>query len=253
MDNQYHYETSQMFKVISLERTPQRFEQFLAWNFDQGFERFVAFDGSKLVVEDCIRQGLISASNRYVAGALGVALSHVTLWQNCVTENRPFHIAEDDIILRTDFRVASAKLLETVRAWDIVLWTHNFDWPVKVTPSPGAGPAVIKYDDPCKIIDPSAFRSATSPSVLLPLVSAASLACYSISPTGAKKMLSACLPIGDRMAEYAVRADTGWINTGLDVEMSRHYAKQNAFLAMPPLALAQNDHETSTIRGNLAL
>ena len=195
----------------------------------------------------------MSERNAYIPGALGTALSHVTLWRECAKGAAPLHIAEDDVILRDDFWPRMASMLDTLAAWDIVLWGHNFDWPVMIAPAPGTGRAVLQYTEPGNTMDSLAFRASAAPSHLLPLHSAAGIGCYSITPAGAAHLLERCLPIGNAMAEYATRPGTGWENTGIDVEMSRHYAKQNAFLAMPPLALAQNDHETSTIRGNLAL
>jgi GR25 family glycosyltransferase involved in LPS biosynthesis len=241
---------SELFRVISLDRTPQRFAQFLAWNPGLPVERFPACDGAQLSAQGCIAEGLITAANKYVPGALGLARSHVALWRQCASGTVPFHIAEDDIILRADFWAAAKGALNALPAWDIVLWTHNLDWPVKFLPGAGLGPAFVQHTP--DVMDIAAFRSATGPSVLLPLVSAAGTGCYSISPSGAARMLASCLPIGDAPAEFAAKPGVRWTNTGLDVEMSRHYAGQRAFLAMPPLALAPNDQANSTIRGSLS-
>jgi GR25 family glycosyltransferase involved in LPS biosynthesis len=241
-----------ILRVISLDRTPQRFEQFLALNPAIEVSRFPACDGALLNVADCIRDGLVTERNAYVPGALGTALSHVTLWRECVAAGAPIHIAEDDVILRDDFWRHVETMLGTVPAWDIVLWSHNFDWPVMVAPAPGTGRAVLQYLEPGNAMDQTAFRSSAAPSHLLPLHSAAGIGCYSLSPTGAAHLLEHCLPIGIAMAEYATRPGTGWENTGIDVEMSRHYAAMAAFVAVPPLALAPNDQEASTIRGRLA-
>jgi len=242
----------ELLRVISLDRTPERFEKFLGDNAGFAVERFPAFDGRLLVAADCVADGLITAGNQYAPGALGVALSHVTLWRDCVASGEPAHIAEDDIVLRADFWPRMAALLQTVPGWDIVLWTHNFDWPVLVAPAPGAGQAVIQYTQPGSEMDLAAFRAARAPNYLLPLVSAAGIGCYSVSPAGAARLLDLCLPMGTEMAGYATRPGTGWENTGIDVEMSRHYAGLAAFVAVPPLALAPNDQEASTIRGRLA-
>jgi GR25 family glycosyltransferase involved in LPS biosynthesis len=241
-----------ILRVISLDRTPQRFEQFLALNPGISVSRFPACDGALLNVADCIRDGLVTERNAYIPGALGIARSHVTLWRECVAGGAPIHIAEDDVILREDFWPRVAAMLGALPAWDIVLWSHNFDWPVMVAPAPGTGRAVLQYLEPGSAMDPFAFRFSAAPSYLLPLHSAAGIGCYSITPAGAAHLLARCLPIGTAMAEYATRPGTGWENTGIDVEMSRHYAGMAAFVAVPPLALAPNDQEASTIRGRLA-
>jgi GR25 family glycosyltransferase involved in LPS biosynthesis len=166
-------------------------------------------------------------------------------------QEAPFHILEDDVVLSLDFEAKAEALLSTLPDWDIVLWSHNFDWPVVLSSAQNMWPATIQYRRPKIDISPRDFRSEKRQSALLPLASAAGLGSYTISPRGAARMLKACLPIGNTMAPYALQAGVGWENSGLDVEMSRHYAKLRSFIAIPPLALAINDHNMSTIRSNL--
>jgi glycosyl transferase family 25 len=235
--------------VISLDRTPRRFEQFLTWNPGIEVKRFPAIDGAKLSVMECIRNNLITKENTYIPGALGTALSHIALWRTCASGAEPFHIAEDDIVLRADFWARVGEFLNNLPDWDIALWSHNFDWPVVVAPVVGGALAAIQYDPQDKRIQLKAFRTTATQSALLPLVSAAGISCYSISPSGARRMLADCLPIGSNKARFAPVPGSGWNNTGIDVEMSRHYQNMRAFIAFPPLALAPNDHAESTIRG----
>jgi len=93
---------------------------------------------------------------------------------------------------------------------------------------------------------------AATPSVLLPLISAAGIGCYSLSPQGAAKLLALCLPIGNIQAKFGIEDQLGWNNTGIDVEMARHYTKLRAFIAFPPIAVTPNEFAKSTIRGHLA-
>jgi glycosyl transferase family 25 len=239
-------------KAINLDRFPERFFQLQAWNPGIVFERFSAIEGRDFTSEDCIGNGLITHENTYSAGVRGAAMSHVALWRACAAGTVPFHIAEDDVVLRADFWERSAELLARVPGWDIVLWTHNFDWPASVHPTPALGNLVIQYCSVAQDVDIDRFRSETVTPMLLPLNSAAAIAFYSISPAGAKRMLEACLPIGNEAAEYVARPGSTWANTALDVEMARHYADMTAYLALPPLALAPNDMNRSTIRGHLA-
>jgi hypothetical protein len=145
----------------------------------------------------------------------------------------------------------AAALLATLPAWDIVLWTNNFDWPVQLLP-PALGAAVLQYDPAALDKQLDQFRALTAPPALMKLGSAAGTSCYSISPAGAARMLADCLPLGRISASYVPKPGYGWDNMGIDVEMSRHYAKWQAFLAVPPLAVTPNDQTTSTIRGHLA-
>ena len=239
-------------KLISLDRTPQRLSQFLEWNPGIRIERFPAFDGARLDRSACVADGLITAANTYSPGAIGNALSHVTLWRQCAAGSVPFHIAEDDVILRADFHETAEAVLAPLADWTVVLWGHNLDWPVKLRPAQGLGHAVVHYDQEQALRELPAFRSGSVRPLLTRLTSAAGICCYSVTPGGARRMLADCLPIGSLTAEYAAAATTRWNNTALDVEMSRHYEAWNAYLAFPSLAFVPNDAATSTVRGSSA-
>lgn len=239
-------------RVINLNSTPERFAQIEAWNPGFPFERVSAVVGKDLDRAQCVREGIITEDNTYPMGTLGCALSHITLWRECAAGTAPFHIAEDDLILRKDFlEVANAKL-SALADWDIVLWMHNFDWPLKVQAAPGLGSFVMQYDFIRAVAEGDAFREDRVEPVLMPLLSAAAMGCYSISPRGAARMLADCLPIGRADAEYVVQPGVTWENTALDVEMNRHYRNWKAFVSVPPLAISPNDQSASTIRGHLA-
>jgi GR25 family glycosyltransferase involved in LPS biosynthesis len=238
--------------VISLDRTPERFAKFRELHSGLAIERFPAVDGGRLDRSACIGDGLITEDNHYNAGALGTASSHVALWRQCAAAAGPLHIVEDDVILRADFAAMSAGVLQSLEHWDVVLWTHNFDWPVMVRPAAGVGPVVMQYDPEVAAREVDTFRAGRLRPMLVPLASAAGIGCYSVSPRGAARMLADCLPIGARQPRYVAGKGGEWANTGLDVEMSRHYDNWRAFLALPPLAVAPNDQSASTIRGHLA-
>lgn len=238
--------------VITLERTPERFKQFCAWNSTYKIRRFLAVDGNNISREKCVRSQLITNKNMYLPGALGAALSHITLWQQCAAGVEIFHIVEDDIVLRAGFWGSANRLLTATSKWDIILWSHNLDWPVVVGPVLGGENAVIQYRIKDTATKLAAFQAVATPSILLPLVSAAGIGCYSLSPHGAAKLLGACLPIGNTQARFAAEDHLGWDNTGIDVEMARHYEKLQAFIAFPPLAVTPNEFAKSTIRGHLA-
>jgi GR25 family glycosyltransferase involved in LPS biosynthesis len=239
-------------RVISLDRTPQRFEQFRSWNPGFDVVRVPAVEGSLVDRNELIGQGLITGVCAYSAGALGNALSHIGLWRECAAGDMTFHIAEDDIILRHDFHAMSAAMLHELGEWDVVLWTHNFDWPLKIRPAPGLGPVVVQYDPTETKQDAEPFRTWSGRPLLPRLASASGTACYSVSPHGAARMLADCLPLSGLPAVYVARPEVTWRNSALDVEMCRHYEDWQAHVALPPLAFAPNDIETSTIRGHLA-
>ena len=240
--------------VISLDRTPERYVCFLEHNIGVAgisVERFSAVDGSRLDRGQCVRDGLITADNVYIAGALGIASSHVALWRRCAAGSEPMHVAEDDVVLRPDCAAVIRAALETVPNWDFVLWGHNFDWPVKIRP-PGSASAVLQYDPENAGGDLGAFRAGVASPALMPLISVAGICLYSVTPRGASRMLAGCLPLTREPAAYAVRSDISWGNIGIDVEMARHYTEWQSFISVPPVAVPINNQTASTIRGHLA-
>ena len=245
--------TIERIRVINLERSPERLTRFIERHPGLPVERFPAVDGAGLDRDACVKDGVITADNEYSPGAIGLAMSHIKLWRQCSAGSEPFHIAEDDAILRRDFESVAGTLLDTLDDWDIVLWGHNRDWPVHIRPAQGVGVVVVQYDH--EAVDETSlnlFRSATVTPILTPLFSAAGTCCYSVSPRGATRMLADCLPIGRESAKYLAKTGADWYNTGIDVELSRHYAEWRAYVALPLVAVSDNDQSASTIRGHLS-
>jgi GR25 family glycosyltransferase involved in LPS biosynthesis len=235
--------------VINLDRASDRLADFQGANPGLAFERFPAVLGAARPREAWVSDGLLTAENRYSNGAIGCAASHVALWRRVAAAGEPLHVLEDDVILRRDFLEASEALLADLPTWDIVCWTWNYDWPLRYLPAPGLGAAWLQLDPYAIKPRYGEFREATPPSRLLKLVSAGGTPCYTIAPEGAAKLLARCLPFGNegimlRAGSYGM----AWTNTGLDVEMSRHYGDLAAFIAIPPLATAINDPAGSTTR-----
>ena len=199
-------------------------------------EPFV-LDGATHARSACLSGGLIADSNLYGPDALAETVRHITLWRRCAAGSEPFHVAAPGILLRFDFASAASAALASVPGWDVVLWMHNLDWPAMVR-MPGWGDTVLNGRSGGLVRNDALRRASGSAPFLLPLVSAAGLGCYSVSPGGAARMLSDCVPVGAESALYAADGRRIWGNHGLDVEMSRHYHAWNAHLAVPPLAAA---------------
>ena len=235
-------------RVINLDRLPERMRLFRAENPGLPIERVAAADGRQIARADLIRRGIIAEDNAYSAGALGNALSHITLWRQCVEAGETFHIAEDDALLHPAFADRASALLQGVESWDVVFWGWNFDWPVRMDLAPGVGSVVLRFNQREMRRQIDAFRASDVPVRLVGLNSCAGICCYSISPRGAVSLLARCLPIGNAAAPSVTRPGRLWPNTGLDVEMSRHYAAMACFASLPPLALTRNDHATSTVQ-----
>jgi glycosyl transferase family 25 len=235
--------------VINLDRSVNRLQQF-RWNNRHvpNLQRFAALDGRTLDRECCIRDGLITAENPYTMPALGSGLSHVALWRRCAAGDGPLTICEDDAILHRHFLAGHSRILSSLRPdWDVVQWGWNLDWPILVELAPGMPPAVVKFPDADPQPDFAVFGAGTLRPQALPLRSSAGAACYTLSVSGARRLLERCLPLGGEGAAWAEDPARQRDNTAIDVEMARHYPALRAFIAVPPLAISPNVHEQSTI------
>ncbi len=236
--------------VVNLDRTPERLIQFARNNPGLPFDRFAAIDGGSRPRDAWIAAGLIATGNKYGPGAIGCAASHIALWRQCAAGSTPLHIAEDDAILRSDFLAVANQMLDGLGNWDIALWGHNFDWPVQVSNGPGLEPAILLQDVPSlrSSVLSGRFQRGGGIPQLLKLVSACGTCCYSVSPRGAQRALAACVPVGGTPAAYPRDPNQTLDNYGIDIELSRHYAHWDAYVALPPLAVTLNDHAVSTIQ-----
>ena len=93
------------------------------------------------------------------------------------------------------------------------------------------------------------FQNYPLSPVLLPLRQAFGLACYSISPSGARKLRNFCTPI--RAMSIPCRGAKGGNvpNIGIDLMMSAAFRHMKAFVSMTPLVISTNEWNRSTVRG----
>ena len=157
--------------------------------------------------EACIHGGLITETNRYSPRALGIAASHVALWKICAAGTEPFHIAEDDAIFHPHFVGFAANNLAKLGDLDAVFWGFNFDWPIEVEFMQSIGPIVMLFNQNVVRDRFAIYRKSRFQPALAKLISCAGICAYSISPSGARRYLNRCLPIGDAGARLVLRRD----------------------------------------------
>jgi glycosyl transferase family 25 len=239
--------------LINLDRSTDRLREFTAVNDFLGpVHRFPAVDGAALSIPNLVERKLVEPGIRtfYTQGALGNAFSHLVLWERVASQPDSITVCEDDAIFHRDFRATSERLLAGIPAdWDIVMWGWNYDSPLEVR-MPGLTTAVLLCDYAGVQLRTTEFQSYPLSPVLLPLRQAFGLACYSISPSGAQKLRSFCLPI--RAMSIPCRGAKGGgvvPNIGIDLMMSAAFRHMNAFVSMTPLVLSTNEWNRSTVRG----
>jgi GR25 family glycosyltransferase involved in LPS biosynthesis len=238
--------------LINLDRSTDRLREFGAVNAHLGsIHRFPAVDGSALSMPNLIERKLVEPGIGafYSMGALGNAFSHLTLWERISSQTDAVTICEDDAIFHRDFRATSERLLAGIPPdWDIVMWGWNYDSPLEVG-MPGLTTAVLLCDYDGVQLKTATFQSYPVSPVLLPLRQAFGLACYSISPNGARKLRNYCIPI--RPMSIPCRGAKGGNvpNIGLDLMMSSAFRHMKSFVSMTPLVLSTNEWSRSTVRG----
>tara|TARA_B100001094_G_C18108369_1_gene759686 strand:+ start:406 stop:1122 length:717 start_codon:yes stop_codon:yes gene_type:complete len=123
--------------IINLKRTKSRLEHFE--NFPFQFTRFPGIDGKTLDLKKVQKQGFLrysNLSNTYMnkqsknkpltLGALGCFLSHIQLWEKCISINKPILILEDDVTITSNFLSINEFLNNIPLNWDIIyVGYHN--------------------------------------------------------------------------------------------------------------------------------
>jgi GR25 family glycosyltransferase involved in LPS biosynthesis len=232
--------------VISLERTPQRWRAFEAAN--QGgpaYTRFDAVDGRNVDPTALIADGVMDRGLSYTPGALGCALSHISLWRACAAADGPVTVCEDDAILHPAFARAAAAAADFQPDFDLILWGWNFN-SVLAGEVFGGAPFAMGFDEGRMRQAVASFRSTPAAPTLLRLHRALGTPCYTLSPKGASKLMAFCLPLAPLRVFFPL-LNRESDNTGVDMPMNAAYPEISAFVAFPPLALTLNEVALSTV------
>jgi glycosyl transferase family 25 len=234
-------------RVISLARSLERRASFAAINSHIDYSFFDAVEGATIMPH--IRQlpELFDGDIGYLPGAVGCALSHLSLWKEAADTHQVVTVLEDDAILRRDFHEQCARALDSLPAdWDVVVWGWNFDAQVSLNVMPGVSPALLTFNqDQLRQTIPGFQGLNTVPS-LLPMESCFGTPAYSISPAGARKFIASCFPL-TRFTHRVTGLPHPMPNNGIDMAMNRIYGVTNTFCSLPPLAVTRNDTPNSTI------
>jgi GR25 family glycosyltransferase involved in LPS biosynthesis len=112
-------------QLVNLDRSTDRLATFEAVNSHimPHATRFAAVDGKNVKRASFVEQGIIAPDLGYNDGALGNALSQITLWDMAIRENRSLTICEDDAIFNRLFCAASEAILQELPPdWHLVKW-----------------------------------------------------------------------------------------------------------------------------------
>jgi glycosyl transferase, family 25 len=172
--------------------------------------------------------------------AIGAALSHRELWQQCLLRGEVIAVFEDDAWLRQDFEPQLDKLLQRASGWDVMLFGCNTPH-VSLTRS-----FSVAYPQPEHLAEFTKMRDAVE---LCHVLLALGICGYAITPRGAERLLRYCFPLDNRPIRLAVtgRRIRAY---GIDCTMADAYPKMRALLCWPPLVMTPNEQRSSQIQGN---
>jgi glycosyl transferase family 25 len=235
--------------VISLDRTPERYAAFQSRNAQlTSYARFSAVEGQALDREALVREGIAEPKGlqHYSAGALGVAMSHLTLWKAAVEAAEPTTVCEDDAIFSQHFDAKAPSVLAALPAgWDLILWGWNFSPYVAFQMIPGAFACVLQSNDTEVRRFADHYRGQVFTPAPYRLIETFGLVCYTVSPKGARAMREMCLPLREMQIRLAVQGRVA-PNFAIDTLLNAFYGQLNAYVCVPPLVVTRNDNDTST-------
>lgn len=125
-DADRHLNIENEFKNSVLHNCLTRFDAVNGKNIDIRLidEKIVTSDGIQDIVDGKIKRFGITLTY----GALGCALSHYLIYQDCIKNEKPYLIFEDDITLIPDFDQMMISLVDEIKTLDydiIYLGLHN--------------------------------------------------------------------------------------------------------------------------------
>ena len=239
---------AELIIVINLDRYPERLKAFGERNSHLGLiRRLGAIDGTKVNRTDLIADGGMVPGLDISDGALGCALSHVSLWKEAIRTGRALTIVEDDAVLAPDFVRRAAEILhDAPEGWDLVVWGWNQDATMVAELARGIDSYIIQAPgrDMGKVVQ-GVVEGGGAAERLFRLRRFCGALCYTISPAGAARLAGFLSPLRPLALPLPERGGLT-LAYGIDMMMSVLLPDMSAFVCLPPLAASPNDPSTSS-------
>ena len=182
--------------------------------------------------------------------AIGAALSHRGLWQQCLSRGEVLVVFEDDAWLRHDFGPQLEALLRRAGEWDVMLFGCNMDTDIELAVTPQVsltGSFSVAYPQPEHLAEFTKMRDAVE---LCRVLLALGICGYAVTPRGAERLLlQYCFPLDNRPLRLTVTGRRVRAY-GIDCMMADAYPKMRALLCWPPLVMTPNEQRSSQIQRN---
>src|SRR5262249_1439311 len=152
---------------------------------------------------DLVARRVIAPDLIYSTNSVACSLSHVRCWQRIIETGQPAVVCEDDVALRRDFARVHKKFESELAQADAVFCSYNFGMHVAYR-VPGMGICSNIYDetwfhDEARIAE---FQSGEVPTALWRPERLWGVACYSLTPRGAARMLDCVMPLKNASVDF---------------------------------------------------
>lgn len=225
---------------INSDTTPDKTDRFLQMNAHvPELVHSVGVNAQTLDMQAMKQMNLISAECLFSQDAFAAALSHVALWGNVAQHQTAAHIFESGAVLCANFESESTRILASLpQDWDFVLWGNTPDSTIQFDVLPELALFSGAVQPPYSARGAGALSEMDVTSLAFPLMATQSVCGYAISPSGAEKMIKACLPLTSTTVPSANLRDGSNAAQTLQQLMSLHYSTMKAYVCVPPLCMA---------------
>ena len=237
--------------VINLARSKDRLDGFRRRCRQpvEAIPRLNGVEGQGLDLDALEARGLLAPSARgWPRGQLGCALSHIKALLRCQRSGTPLMIFEDDALFAPDWAQRLGPLLNKAPAtWDLLLLGWNMDSCLQLEWGAGLTATALfqpRHPDPATLEACLASHSHShGQAQWFRLYKALGLAGYVVSPAGASRILSWCLPLRTLPIAAADLPERPCFS--LDGQLNSLYPQLSAWVCVPPLVLGANEKPLS--------
>ena len=242
--------------VINLDRTPERLSKFMMHNGNTGltFSRFSAIDGKDIDREQLVSSGAITADLVFTNNSVACALSHMNIWNIAVNKKETVTICEDDAIIHHNFASTYHNAINSTDGFDIIYWGYNHDMHIAYDIN-GLGLATTILDRHIFSNDLNIghFQKSIFSSACYRARRVYGALCYTITPSGAKRLLELCSPLKNEQGSYIldIGLDSSLLigseSLGIDVHIGvAALPSILGYVVVPPVVISPNDKKIST-------
>jgi hypothetical protein len=163
-------------------------------------------------------------------------------------------ITEDDAIFHASFETqAPAVIAKLPPDWDVISWGWNFDLFMCFEMLPGVSYCLGQFEQDRMRANAETFQQQKIEPQAFRLQWQFGIPCYSVSPKGARALLSKSLPLRPTTATFPPAARVAphtphFRNVGIDSVMNNAWSEVNAYVCFPPLVISKNENSKSTIQ-----